>query len=101
MGEENYSYLFFLGEGVFKQYQRAGRGKGGSGGEREGPQPDEMATHDHRHYRHHRHSRGCRTGAPDQASNHPRLGGDVEGGRGHEKGEEGWTSPTDLPGSVL
>lgn len=80
------SYLLFLGEGVFKQYRRAQESRG-SGGKREGPQSDKMATHDHRHYQHHRHSRGYRIGAPDPASKYSGTNGSVEG-EGRERGEK-------------
>lgn len=93
--------MFFLEEGVFKQYQRAGERVGESGGVRVGPQPDKMATHSHRHYRHHRHSIRSKIGAPYQDSNHPRRGMGVEGGRRQEKRRRGVGWPHRLIGSVL
>lgn len=71
--------------GIFKQYGRAQESRG-SGGKREGPQSDKMATHDHRHYQHHRHSRGYRMGAPDPASKYSGTNVSVEG-EGRERGK--------------
>lgn len=93
--EKGISHICFSSGGgeVFKQYRRAQEIRG-SGGKREGPQSDKMATHDHRHYQHHRHSRGYRMGAPDPASKYSGAEGSVEG-EGRERGK-GWVSPTDL-----
>lgn len=91
--------MFFLGE-VFKQYQRARKRGGASGGEGEGPQPDKMATHNHRHYRRHRHSGGCRIGTPDRPPTTPARVGVWREGGGKERGE-GVGRPHRPFGSVL
>lgn len=92
MGEGNFSYLFFLGEGVFKQYRRESRG---SGGKREGPQSDKMAIH----------TITGTTTITDTAegtgwglqTQPPSIPGHMEGWRERvEKGGRGWVSPADL-----